>query len=73
VWGGEIIQIDRFAHAVPHLSFLDALAIENTRMIPEQALSTITNVDDIESYIQSAERVKKKLFASDRFARTRTS
>jgi hypothetical protein len=38
---------------------LDALAIENTRMIPQQALSTITNVDDIESYIQGTEQAGK--------------
>ena len=37
-----------------HLSILDALAIENSRMIPQQALSTMTNVDDIETYIQDS-------------------
>lgn len=31
------------------------LAIENERMIPQQAASTVTNVDDIESYIRRAE------------------
>jgi hypothetical protein len=61
-WGGEVIQINRLAPAVPHLSFLDALAIENTRMIPQQALSTITNVDDIESYIRHVEHVRKKSY-----------
>jgi hypothetical protein len=59
-WGGEIIQINRLAPAVPHLSFLDALAIENNRMIPQQALSTIKNIDDIESYIQFVEGLTKK-------------
>jgi FRG domain len=61
-WGGEVIQISRLAPAVPHLSFLDALAIENTRMIPQQALSTITNVDDIESYIRHFEHNRKKSY-----------
>ena len=45
----------KLAPAPPHVSLLDALAIDNTRMIPQQALSTITNVDDVESYIQSVE------------------
>ena len=28
------------------------MAIENERMIPQQAASTVTNVDDIEAYIK---------------------
>ena len=31
------------------------LAIENERMIPQQAASTVTNVDDLESFIRRAE------------------
>ena len=51
-WFGDVIQVPKLAPAQPHFSLLDALAIDNTRMIPQQALSTITNVDDVESYIQ---------------------
>jgi hypothetical protein len=51
----QLPQVSKLAPAQPHVSLLDALAIENTRMIPQQALSTITNVDDIESYIQYVE------------------
>lgn len=36
------------------------LAIENERMIPQQAASTVTNVDDIESYIKSKDPGDKK-------------
>lgn len=39
----------------PHLSIGEFLAIENERMIPQQAASTVTNIDDIESYIKSKE------------------
>jgi hypothetical protein len=35
-----------------HLSIGEFMAIENERMIPQQAASTVTNIDDIESYIQ---------------------
>jgi hypothetical protein len=61
-WFRALGQNDRLAFTVPHLSILDALAIENTRMIPQQALSTITNVDDIESLIQYVECLHKKSY-----------
>jgi FRG domain-containing protein len=49
-----------------HLSIGEFIAIENERMIPQQAASTVTNVDDIESYIRSKETVSKKyLWAID--------
>ena len=38
-----------------HLSIGEFIAIENERMIPQQAASTFTNIDDIESYIKSKE------------------
>lgn len=51
----------------PHLSILKTLAIENQRMIPQQAISTFTNIDDIEFYIKTKEKElnKKYLFAFD--------
>ena len=49
-----------------HVSIGEFLAIENERMIPQQAASTVTNVDDIESYIRSKESdIKKYLWAID--------
>jgi hypothetical protein len=36
--------------ALPHFSFLNPLAINSPRMVPQQALSTVTNVDDIEEF-----------------------
>ena len=36
-----------------HFSIYEFLAIENERMIPQQAASTVTNVDDIEAFIKS--------------------
>ena len=36
-------------------SILKALAIENQRMIPRQAVSTMTNVADLETYIAQGE------------------
>ena len=37
------------------MSIGEFLAIENERMIPQQAASIITNVDDVETYIRSVE------------------
>ena len=35
----------------PHFSILETLAIGNPRMVPQQALASVTNVADIETYI----------------------
>jgi hypothetical protein len=43
----------------PHLSFLEFMAIENERLIPQQSASTVTNLDDIETYIRSKETQEK--------------
>jgi hypothetical protein len=61
-WIGDLIQLNMLAPAQPHFSILDALAIENTRMIPQQGISTITNVDDVESYIRHIEQVRQKTY-----------
>jgi FRG domain len=55
-------QLVKLAPLPPHLSILDALAIENPRSLPQQALSTITNVDDIEGYIRQQEQLRNMTF-----------
>jgi hypothetical protein len=35
----------------PHFSLMEFASVENERMVPQQALSGLTNIDDIESYI----------------------
>jgi FRG domain len=65
-WKADWSQLHMLATAGPHLSIGEFLAIENERMIPQQAASTVTNVDDIESYIKSKEsNGKKYLWAID--------
>lgn len=57
-----------------HLSVLVFIAMENERVIPQQAASTVTNVDDIESYIKSKESgARKYLWAIDLPVRERRS
>jgi hypothetical protein len=47
-----------------HLSIAELLAIENQRMIPQQSVSTVTSVDDIESYIQTKESETTKYLSA---------
>jgi len=42
----------------PYFAILEALAIDNERMIPQQAVSTVTNIDDIENYMKRQESEK---------------
>jgi hypothetical protein len=56
-----------------HISIAEFTAIENERMIPQQGVSMVTNVDDLESYISDRENklAKKYLWAFDLPARER--
>lgn len=54
-WKEDWSQILFLAHPSPYFSIGEFLAIENERMIPQQAASTVTNIDDIESYIKTKE------------------
>lgn len=46
----------------PSLVLMEAVPLENPRVIPQQSISTISTVDDIEYHIQEAEaRTGKKL------------
>src|SRR5262249_54999266 len=48
-WRDSFPQIANVAVRLPHFSLLEPIAIENERLIPQQALSCFTTVDDIES------------------------
>jgi hypothetical protein len=55
-WKKDVSQILFLVAPRLNVSIGEFLAIENERMIPQQAASTITNVDDIEDYIRSMQR-----------------
>lgn len=61
-WRADLRQIPMLLFPAPHLSICEFLAIENERMIPQQAASTVTSVDDIESYIKQTEQHTKKTY-----------
>jgi FRG domain len=50
-WTADWKQLQKITPARPHFSILDAVAINNSRMVPQQALSSVTNIEDIEVYI----------------------
>lgn len=65
-WRKDYNQLLQLICLTLHVSIGEFIAIENERMIPQQAASTITNADDIETYIKSKETATKKyLWAID--------
>lgn len=59
-WSRAYQPISLLVHPQLHVTVREFIAIENERMIPQQAASTVTSVDDIESYIRSREAPETK-------------
>lgn len=58
-WRSHWQQLLMLNTAGLHLSIMEFLAIENERLIPQQGVTTVTNIDDIESYITEKEAEKE--------------
>lgn len=54
-WASDWKPIYDLGNIRPHVTVMEFLAIENERLIPQQSVTTITNVDDIEDYIKGKE------------------
>jgi hypothetical protein len=63
-WKTDWNQILMLLFTGSHLSIAEFMAIENERMIPQQAISTVTNLDDIEKYIRQKETAEKKYLSA---------
>jgi len=61
-WVDDFPQLGQLLLSSPHFSIREFLAIENNRMIPQQAVSSLTNLVDIESYIQGQELIRRKKY-----------
>jgi FRG domain len=59
-WCTDFQQILNLPARWEHFSIVEPIAIGNERLIPQQALSSFTTVDDIESYIESKESGAKR-------------
>ncbi len=54
-WLARFRQIDNLDPAFPHLSVSEFIAINNPRLVPQQAVTTATNLYDIEAYVLGKE------------------
>jgi hypothetical protein len=60
LWRSTCIQIPKVTSCQPHFSIQEFIAIDNERLIPQQSVSSITNIDDIETYISSKETPERR-------------
>jgi hypothetical protein len=58
----NVRQFDRLTYLPPHFSVVELLGVENQRMIPQQALSAVTNIDDMETFIRLQEGIHNRVF-----------
>jgi FRG domain len=58
----RVLQIDKIFPTQPHVSVLDAVAFDNPRVIPQQAIAMMSNVDDIEAHIRLIEGKTKHVY-----------
>jgi len=54
-WQKRYPQINNLDPSSPHLSVSEFIAINNPRLVPQQAVTTVTNIDDIEAYVLDRE------------------
>ncbi len=54
-WRAHYNQLSKLTPVKPHFSLMEFMAIDNERLIPQQSISSVTNIDDIETYIRSTE------------------
>jgi hypothetical protein len=55
-WCAKFPQIPKLTPFRPHFSIMEFIAIDNERLVPQQSISSVTNIDDIETYIRISER-----------------
>ena len=61
-WRSSFTQILNTSVRWQHFSLVEPISIENERLIPQQALSSFTTVDDIEGYVAAKEADVHKQF-----------
>jgi hypothetical protein len=61
-WKKTFPQFPLMLFPALHISVIEFVATENERLIPQQSVSTITNADDIETYIRDLETQSGKTY-----------
>lgn len=54
-WQKRYRQIQNLDPSFPHLSVMEFIAIDNPRLVPQQSVTTVTNLHDIEAYVLERE------------------
>lgn len=50
-WQKKYPQVQNIDPPYPHLSVMEFIAIDNPRLVPQQAVTTVSNIVDIEDYL----------------------
>lgn len=58
-WSSELPRVPLVNLHWPHLTIVEPIALNNPRLIPQQAFSSYTTVDDIEAYVMDKEKGHK--------------
>ncbi|TBF68276.1 FRG domain-containing protein (plasmid) [Rhizobium leguminosarum] len=61
-WKSDYPQLQAVVNVQPHFSLLEPFALENTRALPQQALSAVTTVDDVEGYLDQCGKAQGKTY-----------
>ncbi|MGB7480033.1 MAG: FRG domain-containing protein [Burkholderiaceae bacterium] len=61
-WREDFPQMTQLSLGSPHFSLWEFIAIDNERMIPQQGISSVTNVDDIERYLAKCCTTARKTY-----------
>lgn len=54
-WHKDFPRIQNLDPPFLHLSVMEFIAIDNPRLVPQQSVTTVTNIDNIETYIADCE------------------
>jgi hypothetical protein len=61
-WNAAFERAQVLNPAFLHITFLEPLAINNPRAVPQQSVSLVSNIDDIETYVGEKERASGKTY-----------
>ncbi len=61
-WSNALERSQRLSPAFLHITLLEPLVINNPRAIPQQSVSSVTNIDNIEDYVRQREMASRKTY-----------
>ncbi|MGB0087495.1 MAG: FRG domain-containing protein, partial [Rhodomicrobiaceae bacterium] len=61
-WAGSYERAQVLMPGFLHMTMLEPLATNNPRALPQQSISTVTNIDDLERYIRDVEARDSKSY-----------